>query len=48
MTYTKAGDEWRIIMQHNTSAGEDPQPVRGLRDGRAGAIDDRVLDTTRR
>ena len=33
MTYTKVGDEWRIIMQHNTPAGEDPQPVRGLRDG---------------
>ena len=33
MTYTKVGDEWQIIMQHNTPAGEDPQPVRGLRDG---------------
>ena len=34
MTYTKVGDQWQIIMRHNTSAGEDPQPVRGLRDGR--------------
>ena len=33
MTYTKVGDAWQIIMQHNTPAGEDPQPVRGLRDG---------------
>ena len=33
MTYTKVGDSWQIIMQHNTPAGEDPQPVRGLRDG---------------
>ncbi len=35
MTYTKVGSEWRIAMQHNTPAGEDPQPVRTLRpDGR--------------
>ena len=33
MTYTKVGDPWQIIMQHNTPVGEDPQPVRGLRDG---------------
>ena len=33
MTYTKVGDAWQIIMQHNTPAGENPQPVRGLRDG---------------
>ena len=33
ITYTKVGDVWQIIMQHNTPAAEDPQPVRGLRDG---------------
>ena len=33
MTYTKVGEEWQIIMQHNTPAGEDPQPVRSLRPG---------------
>ena len=31
MTYTRVGDEWRIAMQHNTPAGEAPQPVRNLR-----------------
>ena len=31
MTYTKVDGEWRIAMQHNTPAGEDPQPVRSLR-----------------
>ena len=31
MTYTKVDGEWRIAMQHNTPAGEDPQPVRNLR-----------------
>ena len=31
MTYAKVGDEWRIIMQHNTPAGEGPQPTRRLR-----------------
>ncbi|MCY4598344.1 MAG: nuclear transport factor 2 family protein [Acidobacteria bacterium] len=30
MTYTKVGDEWRIIMQHNTPAAEAPQPGRSL------------------
>jgi uncharacterized protein (TIGR02246 family) len=30
MTYTKVGDAWRIIMQHNTPAAEAPQPVRSL------------------
>ena len=30
MTYTKVGDDWRIIMQHNTPAAEAPQPVRSL------------------
>lgn len=33
MTYAKVGNVWQIIMQHNTPAGDDPQPVRGLRDG---------------
>ena len=33
MTYTKVDGEWRIAMQHNTPAGNDPQPVRGLRSG---------------
>ena len=31
MTYTRVGDAWRIAMQHNTPAGEAPQPVRSLR-----------------
>ena len=31
MTYTKAGGSWQIAMQHNTPAGEGPQPVRNLR-----------------
>ena len=31
MTYPRVGDEWRIAMQHNTPAGEAPQPVRNLR-----------------
>ena len=31
MTYTRVGNEWRIAMQHNTPAGEAPQPVRNLR-----------------
>ena len=31
MTYIHSGDEWQIIMQHNTPAGDDPQPVRNLR-----------------
>ncbi len=31
MTYIRSGDEWKIIMQHNTPAGDDPQPVTGLR-----------------
>lgn len=31
MTYTRVGGEWRIAMQHNTPAGEAPQPVRNLR-----------------
>ena len=33
MTYTRVDGEWRIAMQHNTPAGDDPQPVRGLRSG---------------
>ncbi len=31
MTYINAGDRWQIIMQHNTPAGDDPQPVKNLR-----------------
>ncbi|MEE3202232.1 MAG: nuclear transport factor 2 family protein [Acidobacteriota bacterium] len=31
MTYTKVDGAWQIAMQHNTPAGEDPQPVRSLR-----------------
>jgi uncharacterized protein (TIGR02246 family) len=31
MTYTRVGGEWRIAMQHNTPAGEAPQPARNLR-----------------
>jgi uncharacterized protein (TIGR02246 family) len=31
MTYTRVGEEWRIAMQHNTPAGEAPQPVRNMR-----------------
>ena len=31
MTYTKVDGEWRIAMQHNTPAGDAPQPVRNLR-----------------
>ena len=31
MTYTRVAGEWRIAMQHNTPAGEAPQPVRNLR-----------------
>lgn len=31
MTYTRIGDEWLIVMQHNTPAAEAPQPVRNLR-----------------
>ena len=31
MTYTRVGDEWLIVMQHNTPAAEAPQPVRDLR-----------------
>ena len=31
MTYTRVGDEWLIVMQHNTPAAEAPQPVRNLR-----------------
>ena len=35
MTYTQVDGVWKIVMQHNTPAGDDPQPVRGLRpDGR--------------
>ena len=30
MTYTRVGDEWMIAMQHNTPAGDAPQPVRDL------------------
>ena len=30
MTYTRVGDDWRIVMQHNTPAAEAPQPVRNL------------------
>ena len=33
MTYTRVDGVWRIAMQHNTPAGEDPQPVRSLRPG---------------
>ena len=33
MTYTKVSAECRFIMQHNAPAGEDPQPVSGLRAG---------------
>lgn len=33
ITYTKIGDGWQVIMQHNTPAAEDPQPARTLRDG---------------
>ena len=31
MTYIRSGDRWQIIMQHNTPAGDDPQPVKNLR-----------------
>lgn len=31
MTYIRADDRWQIIMQHNTPAGDDPQPVKSLR-----------------
>ena len=31
MTYIQSGDRWQIIMQHNTPAGDDPQPVKNLR-----------------
>lgn len=31
MTYTRVGDQWLIVMQHNTPAAEAPQPVRNLR-----------------
>ena len=31
MTYIRNGDGWQIIMQHNTPAGDDPQPVKNLR-----------------
>ena len=34
MTYTKVDGEWRIAMQHNTPAGDAPQPVRNLRPSR--------------
>ena len=34
MTYTKVNGEWRIAMQHNTPAGDAPQPVRNLRPSR--------------
>ena len=33
MTYTQVDGVWQIVMQHNTPAGDDPQPVRGLRPG---------------
>ena len=31
MTYIQSDNRWQIIMQHNTPAGDDPQPVRSLR-----------------
>ena len=31
MTYINSGNRWQIIMQHNTPAGDDPQPVKNLR-----------------
>lgn len=31
MTYIHRDDRWQIIMQHNTPAGDDPQPVKNLR-----------------
>jgi len=31
MTYTRVGDKWLIAMQHNTPAGDAPQPARGMR-----------------
>ena len=31
MTYIRDGGRWRVIMQHNTPVGDDPQPVRTLR-----------------
>jgi len=31
MTYTQIDGVWRIAMQHNTPAGDAPQPVRNLR-----------------
>ena len=31
MTYIRDGGRWRVIMQHNTPVGDDPQPVRSLR-----------------
>lgn len=31
MTYIHSDGRWQIIMQHNTPAGDDPQPVRNLR-----------------
>ena len=33
MTYTQVDGAWQIVMQHNTPAGDDPQPVRGLHPG---------------
>ena len=33
MTYIQSGDRWQVIMQHNTPAGDDPQPVKNLRPG---------------
>ena len=31
MTYINVDGRWQIIMQHNTPAGDDPQPVRSMR-----------------
>ena len=31
MTYIDVDGRWQIIMQHNTPAGDDPQPVRSMR-----------------
>ena len=31
MTYIHTDGRWQIIMQHNTPAGDDPQPVRSMR-----------------
>ena len=31
MTYIRSGDCRQVIMQHNTPAGDDPQPVKNLR-----------------